>query len=106
MHIKNVFKLSALFLLLAFSFSAAQVSDVENEGVDCPVTISGNGAGSNNSNLPDLFMKMNGQRMTTKEEWVCRRQEIRKQLEKTVYGEMQVTPFEATLCSLWLTCIL
>jgi len=90
------FMFGFLFLLAAFSASFAQNSTVENEGVDCSVTISGNGAITANSNLPDPFMKMNGQRMTAKDEWKCRRQEIRKLLEKTVYGEMKVTPFSAT----------
>ena len=87
---------SCFSLLAAFSVAVAQNSTVENEGVDCSVTISGNGAITANSNLPDPFTKMNGQRMTAKDEWKCRRQEIRKLLEKTVYGEMKVTPFSAT----------
>jgi len=92
----KAFRFGFLFLLAAFSAAFAQNSTVENEGADCSVTISGNGAITANSNLPDPFMKMNGQRMTTKDEWKCRRQEIRKLLEKTVYGEMKVTPFSAT----------
>lgn len=88
--------LALIFGLPASAQSQALVSDVENEGADCAVTISGTGAITANSNLPDPFTKMNGQRMTSKEEWVCRRQEIRKLLEKTVYGEMRVTPFSAT----------
>jgi len=92
----KAFMFSLFFLLSAFSAAVAQNSEVENEGVDCSVTISGNGAITANSNLPDPFMKMNGQRMTDKDEWICRRQEIRKLLEKTVYGEMRVTPFSAT----------
>ncbi|MDR2594822.1 MAG: T9SS type A sorting domain-containing protein [Fibromonadaceae bacterium] len=92
----KAFMFGFLFLLAAFSAVFAQNSTVENEGVDCSVTISGNGAITANSNLPDPFMKMNGQRMTAKDEWICRRQEIRKLLEKTVYGEMKVTPFSAT----------
>jgi len=92
----KAFRLGLFFLLATFSASFAQNSTVENEGVDCSVTISGTGAITANSNLPDPFMKMNGQRMTAKDEWKCRRQEIRKLLEKTVYGEMKVTPFSAT----------
>jgi len=88
--------LAMFFGLPAFAQSQTLISDVENEGVDCAVTIGGNGAVTANSNLPDPFTKMNGQRMATKGEWVCRRQEIRKLLEKTVYGEMRVTPFDAT----------
>jgi hypothetical protein len=88
--------LSGFFLLVAFSTAVAQNLEVENEGVDCAVTISGTGAIAANSNLPDPFTKMDGQRMTAKDEWKCRRQEIRKLLEKTVYGEMRVTPFSAT----------
>jgi len=87
--------LTLIFGLPASAQSQTLVSDVENEGADCSVTIGGNGAIAANSNLPDPFTKMNGQRMTTKAEWVCRRQEIRKLLEKTVYGEMRVTPFSA-----------
>jgi hypothetical protein len=92
----KVLMFSLFFLLAVFSAAVAQNSEVENEGVDCSVTISGTGAITANSNLPDPFTKMNGQRMATKDEWKCRRQEIRKLLEKTVYGEMRVTPYSAT----------
>lgn len=37
--------------------------------------------------LPDPFTKLDGTRVATKAEWHCRRQELRKQAEKYVYGE-------------------
>lgn len=37
--------------------------------------------------LPDPFAKLDGTRMTKKSEWHCRRQELRSQAEKYIYGE-------------------
>ena len=62
----------------------------ENPGADCPI---GNVPTSgNNSKLPDPFMKFDGTRMTTKEEWRCRRQEILRMAEETAYGVKPPSP--------------
>lgn len=42
--------------------------------------------------LPDPFLKLNGSRITTRAEWRCRRQEIKAQAEKYVYGEKPLPP--------------
>ena len=58
---------------------------VEDDGTDCtigpmPTTL------TSNTKLPDPFTKLDGTRMTTKAEWRCRREEIRKLAEKYAYG--------------------
>ena len=42
--------------------------------------------------LPDPFLGLNGERLTTKAQWHCRRQEIRKVAERFVYGEKPAKP--------------
>jgi hypothetical protein len=89
---------SVLFLLAAFSASFGQQvfnSKVENEGLDCSVTLPGSFTTAN-ANLPDPFTKLDGTRMTTKDEWKCRRQELLKLLERTVYGTKPPKPASVT----------
>ena len=63
-------------------------AQVENTGVDCVVPeLADPSALPSNSKLPDPFTKLDGTRMTQKSEWRCRRQEIRKQAERYIYGE-------------------
>lgn len=56
---------------------------LENRGEDCEV---GAITGASNSKLPDPFTKLDGSRVTTKEDWRCRRQEIVKTVEEQIYG--------------------
>ena len=42
--------------------------------------------------LPDPFLKLDGTRMTTKAEWTCRREEIKKEAERYIYGEKPSKP--------------
>ncbi|MBN1759331.1 MAG: hypothetical protein JW863_13475 [Chitinispirillaceae bacterium] len=42
------------------------------------------------SKLPDPFMKLDGTRIKNKSEWACRREEIRQQLLKYVYGDKPI----------------
>ncbi|MGC4070857.1 MAG: PE PGRS family protein [Polyangiaceae bacterium] len=42
------------------------------------------------SKLPDPFRMLDGTRITNKSQWVCRREEILKQLFKYVYGEKPI----------------
>ncbi len=73
----------------------AQNSAVENEGAGCSVNLP-TAFNTANSKLPDPFKKLNGDRMTTKEEWTCRREEIKKLAERTIYGEKPVKPTSVT----------
>jgi len=74
--------------------SLAFASNVEDEGADCPVP--NPGSFSPNSRLPDPFRKIDGSRITTKAEWVCRRAEIREQAERYVYGDKPAKPATVT----------
>ncbi|MBT8228478.1 MAG: cellulose-binding protein [Dactylosporangium sp.] len=58
---------------------------VEDDGADCAVTLPS--STPSNAMLPDPFTKINGTRVTTKADWRCRREEIKKLAEKTIYGE-------------------
>ncbi|MDA3930034.1 MAG: BACON domain-containing protein [Prolixibacteraceae bacterium] len=49
-----------------------------------------------NPYLPDPFTFMDGTRMTTKEEWTCRRAEIAMLAQEFEYGYKPCTPYEAT----------
>jgi len=46
----------------------------------------------NLATLPDPFLGLNGERITTRAEWRCRREEIRKVAERFVYGEKPAKP--------------
>jgi hypothetical protein len=46
--------------------------------------------------LPDPFLGLNGERITTKAQWRCRRQEIKKVAERFVYGEKPPKPESVT----------
>ena len=68
-------------------------TSVEDEGADCQVAaLPDQGSLPTVARLPDPFTKLNGMRMTTRAEWRCRRQEIKKQAEKYIYGEKPVKP--------------
>lgn len=65
----------------------------ENEGESCVVSGTGSAGGAM---LPDPFKTMAGKRITTKDEWKCRRQEINKLAQQTVYGEKPAKPASVT----------
>lgn len=76
------------------------VYDVEDTGADCPKPELPEYASLPEvAYLPDPFLKANGERMTRKDEWRCRRAEIRAMLEKYDVGEKPGKPstFEASL---------
>ena len=73
----------------------AQNSTVENEGAACSVTLP-TSFNTANSKLPDPFKKINGDRISTKEEWTCRREEIKKLAERTIFGEKPAKPTSVT----------
>jgi len=64
---------------------------VEDDGADCQVATLPD-ATTANSKLPDPFKKLDGMRMTSKAEWRCRREELKKIAEKYVYGEKPPKP--------------
>ncbi len=69
----------------------------ENMGSDCDV--SGLVAVEDlavNPNLPDPFTKLDGNRMTAKSEWRCRRQEIQREAEAYMYGFKPPKPEKVT----------
>lgn len=71
------------------------VASSEDDGADCPVgTIPD--ALTSNPKLPDPFKKLDGTRITTKAEWRCRREEIRKLAEKFAYGSKPPKPESVT----------
>jgi hypothetical protein len=74
--------------------SAVTAVPVEDEGVDCPVSIPGSFPAS--SRLPDPFRKLNGTRISAKSEWRCRRAEIRELAERYVYGDKPARPASVT----------
>lgn len=64
---------------------------VENPTADCKVgTLPEYSALKANSKLPDPFLKLDGTRIKNKSEWACRREEIRQQLMKYVFGEKPI----------------
>ncbi len=59
----------------------------EDDGADCVVTGLPDAASlSANAKFPDPFKKLDGSRVTTKADWRCRREELRKLAEKFAYG--------------------
>ena len=66
-------------------------SATEDEGASCPAATVPE-ASTANSKLPDPFKKLDGTRMTSRAEWNCRREEIKKMAEKYVYGTKPPKP--------------
>jgi hypothetical protein len=65
----------------------------EDDGADCTVaTLPDASSLPTNAKLPDPFKKLDGNRMTTKAEWRCRREEIKRQAEKYAYGTKNAKP--------------
>jgi len=76
---------------------APPTGSVEDDGADCPAsTLPDVGALMTNAKLPDPFKKLDATRMTSKAEWRCRREEIKRQAEKFVYGTKPAKPESVT----------
>lgn len=70
---------------------------VEDNGTDCEIAALPELAGLQALNtLPDPFLGLDGERITTRAEWRCRRQEIRKLAERFIYGEKPAKPESVT----------
>jgi len=76
----------------------APIGTVENRGVDCEVGAlpAGNTLPNTPLLLPDPFTKLDGTRITQKSEWICRRQEILRQVNQYIYGEKPLKPQSVT----------
>lgn len=58
----------------------------ENPSAECNVGNLPSSGFQSTQSLPDPFTKLDGTRITTKEEWRCRREEILQQAYKYIYG--------------------
>ncbi|GLW35274.1 cellulose-binding protein [Actinoplanes regularis] len=89
--------LSAAVVLTAaaavFAIPSTALAAVEDDGADCPVAATST---INNSQLPDPFTRIDGSRITTRDDWRCRRAEIREMAERHVYGQKPAKPATVT----------
>ncbi|MBE8522152.1 cellulose binding domain-containing protein [Amycolatopsis sp. H6(2020)] len=67
---------------------------VEDDGADCPVSLPSSFPST--AKLPDPFKKIDGTRITSKSDWRCRREEIKKLAERTIYGQKPTKPANVT----------
>jgi hypothetical protein len=68
-------------------------ASVEDAGMDCAVAALPDAAQLPKlEKLPDPFTALDGTRLTKQSQWRCRRQEIRKQAEKYIYGQKPPKP--------------
>ncbi|MEV6447500.1 cellulose binding domain-containing protein [Amycolatopsis sp. NPDC051716] len=67
---------------------------VEDDGADCPVSLPASFPAT--AKLPDPFTKLDGSRVTAKSDWRCRREEIKKLAERTIYGQKPAKPASVT----------
>jgi hypothetical protein len=66
---------------------------IEDNGVPCEIAaLPAFAALQPETTLPDPFLGLSGQRLTSRAEWRCRRQEIRKLAERFIYGEKPPRP--------------
>lgn len=69
----------------------------EDDGADCAVAdLPDANSLPANAKLPDPFKKLDGTRMSTKADWRCRRQELKKQAEKYAFGTKPAKPQTVT----------
>lgn len=93
----GVVVLVAAGAIAVVSSSPAVAAAVEDDGADCPVpALPGEGSLPSVARLPDPFVRLDGRRISTREEWRCRRAEIRKLAERFVYGEKPGRPASVT----------
>lgn len=70
---------------------------VEDNGADCEIpALPVFGDLQAITTLPDPFLGLNGERITARAQWRCRRQEIRKLAERFIYGEKPAKPESVT----------
>jgi hypothetical protein len=70
---------------------------VEDSGADCEIGQLPTSAELQElQTLPDPFLALNGERLTSRAQWRCRREEIRKVAERFIYGEKPAKPESVT----------
>ncbi|GAA1793236.1 hypothetical protein GCM10009682_13880 [Luedemannella flava] len=74
--------------------AGAAVAGVEDEGADCAVNVPS--STTSNAKLPDPFKRIDGTRISTRSDWRCRREEIKKLAERFVYGTKPAKPASVT----------
>src|SRR5688572_19958801 len=75
----------------------AEAPFVENSGADCDIGALPAAADLTElRTLPDPFTSLSGERLTSKAQWRCRRQEILKLAETFIYGEKPGKPESVT----------
>jgi hypothetical protein len=88
---------AAVTVVPALTVPAQAAVGVEDEGAGCAVpSLPDAGSLPTNTKLPDPFRKIDGTRITSVADWTCRREEIKKQAEKYVYGEKPGKPTSVT----------
>jgi len=81
----------------AGSSGAPPSGSVEDDGADCPAsTLPDTASLMTNAKLPDPFKKLDSTRLASKAEWRCRREEIKREAEKFVYGVKPPKPESVT----------
>ncbi|MFI5911409.1 cellulose binding domain-containing protein [Dactylosporangium sp. NPDC051541] len=84
-------------LVVHTTAASAASAGVEDEGANCAVpALPDAGSLPTNAKLPDPFKKLDGSRITSKSDWTCQRELIKKLSEKFVYGEKPAKPQTVT----------
>jgi len=79
------------------SDASAGTASTEDDGADCTVgALPDSGSLPTLSKLPDPFEKLDGTRISSKSEWRCRRQEIKRMAETYVFGDKPPPPESVT----------
>ncbi|WP_208630620.1 glucuronyl esterase domain-containing protein, partial [Amycolatopsis kentuckyensis] len=76
------------------TLASGAAAAVEDDGADCPVSLPSTFPST--AKLPDPFKKIDGTRITSKSDWRCRREEIKKLAERTIYGQKPTKPASVT----------
>ena len=85
---------TAIGLAGVVTLASGAAAAVEDDGADCPVSVPASWPST--AKLPDPFKKIDGTRITAKSDWRCRREEIKKLAERTVYGAKPAKPAGVT----------
>ncbi|MGK3208417.1 glucuronyl esterase domain-containing protein [Amycolatopsis sp. MEPSY49] len=92
-RIRSAVVLAAVTLLAlagVVTMASGAAAAVEDDGADCPVSVPASWPAT--AKLPDPFKRIDGTRVTNRSDWRCRREEIKKLAERTVYGTKPAKP--------------